>query len=277
MRRHKKSKHNNLLPRNFFLHSLPPFLYLFSKKNSASSATSPTVTKAVRNDFPLLVHNPSRPAHIFAVLSTPPTSNSRADHDQSRKERNLIAANIYSFYPSSPTPLTIFATLLAQPSQWVYVFQRNQIKLRDALVKAITSASEELHRTIADISLIQFQPVNPRPFLQARYAIPTAQLTQPSSHWIPAETHITSRHPGHCLSILMFLFLQSRHWACYSPEVGSDWVQGYSWEHWFLYERSAAGYGGVHWWQAHWFFGFGSYPVCRLGDFSTKRARIFEK
>jgi len=138
MRRHKKSKHNNLFPHNFFLYSsLSFFLYLFSKENSESSTTSPTVTKAVRNNFPLLVHKPSRPAHIFAVLSTPPTSNSRADHDQSRKERNLIAAIISSFYPSSPTPRTIFATLLAQPSQWVYVFQRNQIKLRDALVKAI--------------------------------------------------------------------------------------------------------------------------------------------
>lgn len=106
-------KHNKIFSHNLSTYSSSSFLIYLFKKDSWKSTTSSTIIKAVRNTHISLVHQPSRPAHIFAVLSTPPTSNSRAITTTRAKKE----ASSQKLSPNS-IPLRLFSAQLTPPHKY---------------------------------------------------------------------------------------------------------------------------------------------------------------
>lgn len=112
---------------------------------------------------------------------------------------------------------------------------------------------------------LQFQPLNPRPFLQARYATP------PHPNPIDPVKRSSAQHPPErssyavpCLAMQSAnsSILQRRHRSPHPPQVGPNRIQGYSREHRLIHERAAARHRGVHRRQAHRSTGSRSDPVC---------------
>lgn len=124
---------------------------------------------------------------------------------------------------------------------------------------------------------LQFQPLNPRPFLQARYATP------PQPNPIDPVKRSSAQHPPErssytvpCLAMQSAnsSILQRRHRSPHPPQVGPNRIQGYSREHRLIHERAAARHRGVHRRQAHRSTGSRSDPVCEASFTPAHRNQI---